>query len=173
MLVLAAALWIDYARQAAAADRVEWRDFSQTASAGQNGTGAELHGQEQRRSQNRPRLIYFTADQCGPCQVMKADVFSKSQVANAIHTRFEPFVVNLSQPTPREYSLAETYGVQFMPTLIVTDDRGQALERLDGVVDAAGFLRWLNRGWQAWARHQQDTSSTPEGTALTINRPAP
>lgn len=169
---LAAALWIDFARQALAADRVQWREWtdasgvavSVVADQGKPGTDAEA-------DPSRPKLLYFTADWCGPCRLMKSDVFSKSAVADAIHARFEPYRIDQSRPTSEQLRLAQAYGVQTVPTLLIVDAQGNPISRLDRVVEDDAFLEWLGTGYSRW--EQARPSEPADGAILIRNQPLP
>jgi len=112
------------------------------------------------RDAPRPRLIRFTADWCGPCQTMKAQVFADAQVADAVHQRFDAYSVDLSQPTAEQEALGQHYAVAYLPTLIVTDAQGQELVRLEHAADAGEFLGWLDRGWQRWNQSLEHADAT-------------
>ncbi|MEM7626470.1 MAG: thioredoxin fold domain-containing protein [Planctomycetota bacterium] len=186
VFALAAALWIDFARQAVATDRVQWRDMAAGASAPTPGSLASASASStagQVAGDARPRLIYFTADWCGPCRLLKAEVFSKTEVADAIHGRFDPYIVDQTNPTLEELRLAQSYNVISVPTLLIVDARGTPLSRLERVVDAPAFLAWLDDGHERW---EETASPAPPGSpdaadppgfttasSLTLNPPTP
>lgn len=180
VFALAAALWIDFARQALAADRVQWQELASPAdftafvapdaSSNPRIIDAGSAPLPASAAEARPRLIYFTADWCGPCRLLKADVFSKTQVADAIHERFMPFVVDQTRPTPQQLDLATAYQVYSVPTLLIVDGRGVLLSRLDRVVDAPAFLEWLDTGWKRW--DQAEPSEPRPASIISLNQPS-
>ena len=165
---LAAALWIDLARQAVATDRVEWREFSGLEVVTVNGAApAETSAAEP----TGPRLLYFTADWCGPCRLLKSQVFAKPRVAEAIHARFSAYRIDQSRPSPEQVRLAQAYAVHTIPTLLIVDEDGTPLGRLNRVVEAEEFLEWLDRGWDRWqGARPQPAAGYP---VLTQNQPLP
>ncbi|MEM6458086.1 MAG: thioredoxin fold domain-containing protein [Planctomycetota bacterium] len=139
-LALALALGIDLAQRLLASDRVQWQAWEATT------TELTPVGHTPGPAADQPRrLVRFTADWCPPCRAMEKSVFSRRDVADAIHARFRPVEVDLTAPTPRQASIAQRYGVATIPTLLVLDDRGRELGRLDAATDAETFLDWLNR----------------------------
>lgn len=162
VLALAAALLFDLSRQALATDRVDWQAVESpppVAPAAVNATPGTAVDE-------RPRLIRFTAGWCGPCRHMKAQVFSKQAVADAIHARFDAFSVDLTQPGDGEQRWAQRYRVDTIPTLLITDARGREIARLDRAADREEFRAWLDAGWEAWAE-QRDS----DDAVLTLDAP--
>lgn len=76
---------------------------------------------------------------------MDAQVFSKSRVAVAIHAGFDPLRVDMTKPGDLENAWAGHYGVMYLPTMLIVDESGRELARLDRQVHAAAFLDWLGR----------------------------
>ncbi|MEM9881770.1 MAG: thioredoxin fold domain-containing protein [Planctomycetota bacterium] len=136
-VALVLALGIDLGKRALASDRVQWQTW---ASGNGNGLDVAAVG-----SAGAPplRLVRFTADWCGPCQDMKADVFSRRDVADAIHAGFRPVSVDLTAPAPRDAALAQRYAVDFIPTLLVLDPSGLVRGRYTEPRDPDGLLDWL------------------------------
>lgn len=137
-LGLGGALTIDLARQALAADRVAWRNVDAPVDA--------FLATDTEPEAIKPLLLRFTADWCGPCRTMEANVFSRANVADAIHARFEPLLIDLTAPGEAERTWAERYGVNVIPTMLIVDAEGREHARLTGGIDAEAFMAWLDRG---------------------------
>src|SRR6185369_6805800 len=117
VLVLAAALVLGGTTRAGAAastdkaDVVRWRSLAQgTAEAGSSG---------------KPLLYFFTADWCGPCHLMKAEVFSDKELASLIEKEYVPIeITDRTRETGKNSEdvdkLIDTYEVHGFPTLVVT-----------------------------------------------------
>ncbi len=169
---LGLALTIDLARTALATDQVAWGTIQLDANrvvpvahSAADETPAWVNGQ----TSPRPRLIRFTTDWCGPCETMKAQVFAKARVADAIHERFDAYSVDLTNPSPQQDALGQRYRVLYLPTLLVTDAEGRELARLEQAVGAVEFLDWLDRGWQRWAsaRPSPPDAAAPGASPMT------
>ncbi len=136
VLGLSAALVFDLVRQATARDRVAWRD-SAAAAAALPWSAEEAAG--------RPVLLRFTADWCGPCRQMTAEVFSDLAVAEQIEAAALPVVVDLTRPDEPQQALAQRYDVQAIPQLLLVEADGTERARLAGAVDREAFIDWLGR----------------------------
>lgn len=95
---------------------------------------------------DKPMLLNFTADWCGPCQEMKRSVYSQDHVADAITERFVPVKVDLTSPSEGdvEAELAEAFGIRSIPSLVVLDSRGGFITQDAGYFDGPeAMLAWL------------------------------
>ncbi len=90
---------------------------------------------------NRPLLVHFWTETCGPCMRMEREVFSRPEVADAIRANYIPVRINvLKYP-----NLARQYGVTAWPTEIILSPTGEVIERKIGAADAAQYLALLNQ----------------------------
>jgi len=91
----------------------------------------------------KPVLIRFSANWCPPCQQMKRTVYPQQQVASLIQQAYVPLDVDLTQNGAPGQPLAEQYGVESIPTLIILDPQGRELSRLSGGVNETILMQWL------------------------------
>jgi protein disulfide-isomerase len=126
VFVFAAALALGGATRSAAvekADVVRWRSLAQgTAEAGSSG---------------KPLLYFFTADWCGPCHLMKAEVFSDKELADLIEKEYVPVeITDRTRETGKNSAdvdkLIDTYEVHGFPTLVVTRLKSKSAVYVEG-----------------------------------------
>ncbi|MEO1235580.1 MAG: thioredoxin family protein [Planctomycetota bacterium] len=155
VVALTAAAGLDLIRQAVATDRVAWREMppGPIDAAAVPVSAAPV---------DRPRLVSFTADWCGACRSMKADVFARQGIADAIHDRFDPYAVDLSRQDTQARAVARRYGVTHLPTLLVVGADGRELARLDRYADPEAFTSWLDDGWRRWAESRAAARPTAD-----------
>lgn len=106
----------------------------------------EARAQAQRT--DRPMMLYFTADWCGPCQKMKRTVWPDGEVEQTVNERVVPVYIDVDSEMGQK--LGYEYGVQSIPTFLFTDASGRALRdeagaelRLIGLLDKPKLMRGI------------------------------
>ena len=107
------------------AEKVKWTDNFAAA-------------QQAAREQNKPVLLYFTAEWCGPCQSMRREVFSSSAVADAVAG-----VVPVRIDIDHNAALAGQFHVTAIPRFVLLDQDGQVIRSQEGALEADDFIRWV------------------------------
>jgi thiol-disulfide isomerase/thioredoxin len=130
-------VWAWMAREATAGfglPRLEWNEFAP--------------GLEQARLEDKPVLIDFYADWCGPCKTMDRKTFRNPAVVEKLSGEIVSVRVDSEETVARNgYSgveLAERYSVLSYPTLMILDGQGRVLSRKTGFLNARQLLTWVD-----------------------------
>ncbi|MEM1109717.1 MAG: thioredoxin fold domain-containing protein [Planctomycetota bacterium] len=162
-VALAGALTIDLVRQSLKSDQVQWEPYLAhtinpvvaPVSAKPIAATKPTAPEQAESAEARPMLVFFTADWCGACKMMKSRVFSRTDVAEEIHKRFDAYHLDLTDPSIEVQVLAQRHGVLFLPTLLITDANGKELARLEQATEPDEFLEWLEGGENRWLESQK------------------
>lgn len=116
-------------------------------------------GMYEARRANKPVLLYFTADWCGPCQVMRRTTWTDQRVAKALEA-YVPVKINFDQAGV----VADVYGVTAVPSYTVVAPDGETVIKptTSGGMTAEQFLAWLTSAAPA-----QPAATTPSTTPAT------
>jgi thioredoxin-like negative regulator of GroEL len=105
--------------------RIEWHTDLETALS-------------EARQTNRPVLVDFSADWCPPCIAMKHDVWPNDKVERAVIGSYVPLLIDIDQ----HGAVADRYGVEAIPTVLMLDGDGRVLRRAN-FLSASGLVRFL------------------------------
>lgn len=96
-------------------------------------------GLELAAEQNKPVLIDFYADWCGPCKMMDAQVYSDPQVVLAL----DKFIM-IKVDTDRDQKTAFAYGISSIPRTVVLNIHGEMVGDIVGFMDSERFLVFVS-----------------------------
>ncbi|QDV63628.1 thioredoxin family protein [Crateriforma conspicua] len=97
---------------------------------------------QQAAKTDKPILLYFTANWCVPCRVMKRQVWADFQVKELVNAEFVPVAIDVGDPENAEVMAA--YAIQGPPVTIVCDSQGHALDWRAGRISKTVFLELLD-----------------------------
>jgi len=118
------------------ADLVHWTKIDQAAAASMRS--------------HRPILYEFSAEWCGPCDVLEREVFMDSELAAKINSRYIAVKVvdrqrEEGRNEPNVQQLIDRYGVNAFPTIVIATGDGAVLDRAIGYRGRDPFAAFINR----------------------------
>ena len=86
-------------------------------------------------------LLFFTAEWCVPCRIMKREVFADEEVMTAINAKVVSVMIYADGPGADE--VFNQYNVGGTPVTIFTDHQGNVLDYAVGRIGKTKFLEML------------------------------
>ncbi|MGJ8696453.1 MAG: thioredoxin family protein [Verrucomicrobiaceae bacterium] len=87
-------------------------------------------------------MMFFTAEWCVPCRIMKREVFADEEAMKEINAKVVPVMVYADDSGARE--LVDRYHVRGTPITIFTNPQGEVLDYAVGQVGKEEFLGMLD-----------------------------
>ena len=122
---------LENAGQTAAKDLVQWQPLASAEAAS--------------RAQNKPILYDFSAEWCGPCKLMSAEVFANAKAAEQINARFVPVqIVDRTQEdghnAPEVQALQDRFKIDAFPTIVLYSPQTGRHESMTGFGGRDGMM---------------------------------
>jgi thioredoxin 2 len=86
-----------------------------------------------------PLVIDFWAEWCGPCRMM-------SPSFEAAAARLEPRVRMAKLDTEAEPAIANRYGIQGIPSMIIVH-KGREIARISGAMPTSSIVQWVEQAF--------------------------
>lgn len=96
---------------------------------------------EEAKSTGKPYYVYFSADWCQPCTVLKKNVFSVPEVYEYSNEHFLALQVDVDEFNGQE--LSRTYQIDGIPAILFFDSEGNYIDRVVGLMNSEQFLQIL------------------------------
>lgn len=93
----------------------------------------------QAKNESKKIFLYFGAEWCPPCKMMKANIFPADKVKEAL----ENYVV-LFVDADENRPLAIKYQVAGIPAFMIVDENGKVLKRHSGLLSENQMSDWLS-----------------------------
>lgn len=106
---------------------IYWQDRSNAVSSAVQWRTDYQAALSEAQQAGKPVLLDFTADWCPPCRQMKRDVWSDSSLAQVVHEAAVPVLMDIDRSAVRP--IAQRFGVEFIPTIILIDANGNEIRR--------------------------------------------
>lgn len=84
------------------------------------------------KKENKPIFIDFYATWCGPCKIMDKQVFNSKPVVNMYNKEFVNLKIDVDSREGK--ALADKYGVEALPTLVIIEPNGKQLASNKGMM---------------------------------------
>lgn len=98
------------------------------------------------RAQNKPILIDFYADWCGPCKLMEQSVYPDRQVIAQSQNWITVKVNGEKRP-----DLMGAYGLNAYPTLVFAHSNGQPVKIIEGYHDVPQLVQQMQDAFSTWS----------------------
>lgn len=90
----------------------------------------------------KPMLVLFTAEWCPGCRQLESQVLSDVDVKNKLRRDFVLVRVDLTDQQGPNNQVAQEYGVQFIPSMMIFGTQGELIDSQGGM-SVPQFLAWL------------------------------
>lgn len=94
------------------------------------------------QSEQKSFFVYFSADWCGPCQIMNRTAFKDENLANFIDNHVIPVKVDIDQAVGKIWQ--DEFRVEAIPTIIFFDKYGNERDRITSGVSGTKLLSILS-----------------------------
>ncbi len=116
------------------------------------------------RQLNRPLLVHFSAEWCGPCRRMERGVLNSAEVLSHIASA----TVGVKVDSDKRRDLVQKFNVRSLPTDLIVDPNGRVLAKSEGYQAQRQYLAQLARVEARWQRDNKTQIVRTEKPTPTI-----
>ncbi len=87
-------------------------------------------------------VLFFTAEWCAPCRIMKREVFADEEVESVVNSQFRSIMIDIDNPDTKE--IVNHYKIGATPTTVIVNSKGKVLDYAVGKIEKKKFLEMLN-----------------------------
>jgi thioredoxin 1 len=99
--------------------------------------------QEKATASGKPMLLFFTAEWCVPCRIMKREVFADREVMALLNADW--ISVMIYPDDPGAEALYQRYTIGGTPITILSDPLGNVIDYAVGGINKAEFLELIGK----------------------------
>lgn len=114
--------------------------------------------EKQSQRQNRPMIVHFYGNNCGPCRQMERETLYTPEVTRALEQGHLAVKVNISQHP----ELQQRFGVDAIPSDLFVAPDGKVLFHAQGFQSKGTYLIFVSKSQERLKRHEE----AKEGTGL-------
>lgn len=96
---------------------------------------------EKAAAENKMILVYFTGEWCAPCKWMNGTTFADKDVQDALAENFIALKSDID--THEGFLLRTSFGVKYLPTLLVFNPMGHMLRKTEETISPRGMLELI------------------------------
>ena len=96
----------------------------------------------QARKEKKHVFIRFTEEGCLPCQVLEDQLSFHPKIVSQIKRLYLNVELDVDDPSNKEW--IETYDIKGLPTIIIIDETGAEVDRMDGYTSMDSLRTFLN-----------------------------
>jgi len=97
----------------------------------------------QAQEEDKHIFVRFSASWCLPCQMLNDQLANHPEIVKDINDIYLQLELDYDEPKHQEWFVR--YGVHCLPTMMVIDDMGQIIDRMDGTGSIAGIESFLHK----------------------------
>ena len=93
----------------------------------------------------KPMLVFYTADWCPPCKMLKKQTFADDQVAKYLADNYILIKIDLTDRQSPNQAIAREYEVNSIPTMFIYTSLGIEIDSINGFIPPREFLEWIRK----------------------------